>query len=153
MRLYNKSAKQKLALQVLSLSSKGASFRDIAETLQISVGKVEGILDNLNEKAKANLRTVINDKIAIEFEKSILLLEYLLKRTLIIEETSKDERVRLQAISQSAALTSEKNKLLSDAAKISQEIDKTIVIPRRTTSLTVGVIDRDSLNFTANGGR
>ncbi|HET7149179.1 MAG TPA: hypothetical protein VFI73_11845 [Candidatus Nitrosopolaris sp.] len=49
--------------------------------MTISRGKVEGILNRLNEEAKNNIRTAIND-IEIEFEKSITLLKYMLESSL-----------------------------------------------------------------------
>ncbi len=115
---------------------------DIAETMTHKYGKayshskVQGILDGLNKHAVVELRQLVPDTLALEFNKSLFLLDFLLKRTLDIEATAKTPYVSLQAIGQAAHLLHEKNVLIADSQMLSRTINKVLVINNNRRQLS-----------------
>jgi hypothetical protein len=129
---YKTLSKRKLqSLLVLEHASMGLTIRGIAEKTNLKPAKVQYILSEINETAKQELSLVIQSRVALEYEKSLNLLDYCLRRCVSIDSTTKDPRVSLQAISTILQINSSKNQLLSDSAMIARAIQKSaIVLPK-----------------------
>jgi hypothetical protein len=124
-----KRPRQLKALRILELASKGLSYVDIADAMSdqgMTVDKVRTVMDGLNRSAQRDLQTLIPDSLALEYSKSLLLLEFLLKRTLDIEAQARTPYVSLQAIGQAAHLLKEKNALIAQCQTMSRRISKLV---------------------------
>ena len=98
----NSEEKQKLELDwrrniVLELSSQGYTDREIGTKLQISHITVHRDLVRLRKLAQDNLQKHIHETIPEEYQKCMVGMKSLLKKTLQIAETVTDPRVKLQA--------------------------------------------------------
>jgi IS30 family transposase len=83
--------------QVLELSSRGYTEREIATTLQVHCTTVHRDLVYLRKQAHENLQHHIHQTIPEEYQKGMVGLRQNLKHVLEIAETSSDPRVKLEA--------------------------------------------------------
>ena len=82
---------------MLELSSQGYTDREIGTKLQISHITVHRDLVRLRKLAQDNLQKHIHETIPEEYQKCMVGMKSLLKKTLQIAETVTDPRVKLQA--------------------------------------------------------
>lgn len=113
---------------VLEHAAKGLSIRDIVEKTGYGHGKVEAILAGINTKAAQEMSYIIQTRIPLEYEKSLVMLEACLKRCWEIDGSAKDQYVSLQAINTILKIQDSKAKLLADSAMISRAIQKAALI-------------------------
>ena len=83
--------------QVLELSSQGYSQREIAAKLQLDAAAVNRDIQFLRKQAQDNLQKHIHEVVPEEYQKCMVGMKSLLKKTLEIAETVTDPRVKLQA--------------------------------------------------------
>ena len=83
--------------QVLELSSRGYTEREIATTLQVHCTTVHRDLAYLRKQAQENLQKHIHETVPEEYQKGMVGLRQNLKHVLEIAETSSDPRVKLEA--------------------------------------------------------
>jgi hypothetical protein len=126
---YSVLSRRKLqSLVVLEHAEKGLTVREIAVKTGFSHGKVESILLGINEKAKQELSMVITNRVALEYEKSLFLLDFCLSRCVEIDSKTADPRVSLQAISTILQISDSKARLLSDSAMIARAIQRNAIV-------------------------
>ena len=73
-----------LEVQVVTLSYRGHNCREISDKLQVSLGKVSKILHKLNLQAKEEIKSWIDYRTPFEYQKSLMLLEYITKKAIEI---------------------------------------------------------------------
>jgi len=117
-----KKRRQWLELKVTELSYRGHSYREISDKLQVSLFTISKILHKLNLQAKEEIKGWIDYKTPWEYQKSLMLLEYMQKKVIEIGETTKDERVQLEAMARLADIDAQKRQLLSDTFVINSAI-------------------------------
>jgi IS30 family transposase len=83
--------------QVLELSSRGYTEREIASTLQVHCTTVHRDLVYLRKRAQDNLQRHIHETVPEEYQRCMTGMKRNLKHTLEIAETAADPKVKLQA--------------------------------------------------------
>jgi phosphotransferase system HPr-like phosphotransfer protein len=121
-RKFKMTQKQWLEYKVVELSYRGNNYRQIAEALQISITTISRVLHQLNVDARDEIKLWIDMKTPFEYTKSLMMLEYLHRKAIEIIESTKDERVALEAINRLVDLDSSKRQLLSDSVVIDSAI-------------------------------
>ena len=82
--------------QVLELSSRGYTEREIASTLQVHCTTVHRDLVYLRKQAQDNLQKHIHEIVPEEYQKGMTGLRQNLKHVLEIAETSEDPKIKLE---------------------------------------------------------
>lgn len=127
------------------MAALGHGRYDIAKTFNVSERIVGNILHGINETTKQELGSMLTDRIPLEFKKSLILLDFLMKRAVEIEQGSKDERVKLQALGLIKDINESKNKLLVDSTIIHNAIENSsIPIIQESSSKKKEVNDDDT---------
>jgi hypothetical protein len=109
--------------KVLDLSSKGHTEREIAKTLQVCCATVHRDIEQLRRQAKANISRFIDDKLPLEYQKCMVGLDAILKKTW--EMSNNDtamEREKLQAMSVGMQAYSMKIDLLTNATVVERAV-------------------------------
>jgi transcriptional regulator len=83
--------------QVLELDSQGYTQREIASRLQVDLAAVNRDISFLRHKAQVSLQKHIHETVPEEYQKCMVGMKSILKKTLEIAETVTDPRVKLQA--------------------------------------------------------
>jgi len=83
--------------QVLELDSQGYTQREIASRLQVDLAAVNRDIQFLRHKAQISLQKHIHETVPEEYQKCMVGMKSILKKTLQIGETVTDPRVKLQA--------------------------------------------------------
>ena len=84
-------------VQVLELASKGYNQREIATRLQLDTAAVNRDIMFLRQQTQDNLQKHIHEVVPEEYQKCMVGMKSILKKTLEIAETVTDPRVKLQA--------------------------------------------------------
>ena len=110
--------------KVLELSSQGRSQPEIARILQISQPTVNRDLQYLRQEAKENIRRYIDEKLPFEYQKCLVGLDAILRKTWDIANSMENlDRDRLQAISVGMQAYAMKIDLLTNATVVQKAID------------------------------
>jgi hypothetical protein len=110
-------------LQVLELSYKGNSYREISRTLDISLGSISTILHEISEETKNEVHNSwFNELIPLELKKRLLKMDWIDKTAFGIVDNSKDDRVRLQALAILQANDEKRFNVLLDGRVIDEAI-------------------------------
>ena len=110
--------------KVLELSSQGRSQPEIARILQISQPTVNRDLQFLRQEAKENIRRYIDEKLPFEYQKCLVGLEGILRKTWDIANNSESlERDKLQAISVGMQAYNMKIDLLTNATVVERAVN------------------------------
>ena len=110
--------------KVLELSSQGRSQPEIARTLQIGLGTVNRDLQFLRLEAKENIRRYIDEKLPFEYQKCLVGLDAILRKTWDIANSMENlDKDRLQAISVGMQAYAMKIDLLTNATVVQKAID------------------------------
>ena len=104
--------------RVLELSSQGFNQSDIARVLQIDKS-ISRDMTWLKQQAKSHLKTHIEDIMPIEYQKGIASIDPVLRMCWGIAGMSKDERVRLQALTLIDQCNSHKMDLITNGSVVS----------------------------------
>jgi predicted transcriptional regulator len=109
--------------KVQELSSKGHSQRDIAQILRVSNGTVNRDLAILRQRAKANIKRYIDERLPEEYEKCLVGLTAITREAWNTASNTEDEREKIQALSLAKECYSMKLDLLTNAciSEISRE--------------------------------
>lgn len=83
--------------QVLELASQGYNQREISLKLQIDPAAVNRDIQFLKQKAQDSLQKHIHETVPEEYQKCMVGMKTILKKTLQIAETSSDPAIKLQA--------------------------------------------------------
>jgi transcriptional regulator len=109
---------------VLELLSQGMKQSEIASKLQFSEFTISEDVSFLRQQAKERIRHHIEDRLPLEFEKSLLSLELLKQKAwAVMEKIDQDDRTKLQAIEVVMACDGQKMDLLSHSHIIEHSID------------------------------
>jgi hypothetical protein len=106
----------------LELASQGNTQRDIADVLKVSPATVNGDLQYMNAIAKAQIKSFIEDRIPLEYAKSLTLLDSIKKQAFDIAAKDSDARVRLQALSLIRDVDASIHNLLTGSHVINQTV-------------------------------
>jgi hypothetical protein len=109
--------------KVLELSSEGHSQHQIASILQIALGTVNRDMQILRQQAKKNIVKYIDETLPLEYQKCMVGLDAILRKTWEIANNSHSERDRLQAISVGMQAYSMKIDLLTNATVVQRAVD------------------------------
>ena len=110
--------------KVLELSSQGRSQPEIARILQISQPTVNRDLQYLRQEAKENIRRYIDEKLPFEYQKCLVGLDAILRKTWDIANSMENlDKDRLQAISVGMQAYAMKIDLLTNATVVQKAID------------------------------
>jgi len=120
--IVNSKDRDWLHLKILELASRGKSYRQIAEELQVSLGFISNILHEIHQQSKIEVRNWINDLMPTQLRQSLMLHDFILSQASAISENSRDERVRLQALSLLRETDQAKRDLLTDSSVINEAI-------------------------------
>jgi predicted transcriptional regulator len=85
--------------KVLELTAQGYSAVKIAEMLGVSRALIGLDLQYLREQAKDNIRLYIDEKIPSEYEKCFVGITQILNEAWVMSKETKDNRLKLQALS------------------------------------------------------
>ena len=111
-------------IKVLELSSQGRSQPEIARILQISQPTVNRDLQYLRREAKENIRRYIDEKLPFEYQKCLVGLDAILRKTWDIANSMENlDKDRLQAISVGMQAYAMKIDLLTNATVVQKAID------------------------------
>ena len=116
--------KQWLTFKILELYSKGNSYRQIAEMLQVTVHRVRTVLQSINAENKEHMHDYINDNAGLRFAASMALTDSILRKSVELSEKEKDPRVVLQALELAHNMNVVKNRLLVDSQRIANAIKR-----------------------------
>jgi len=109
--------------KVVELDAQGHSQPEIASTLHVSVGTVNGDLAYLREQAKSNIKRYIDERLPQEYEKCLIGLNLIHKRAWNIAETLEiDEKTQIQALSLAKECYGMKMELLTNATVVDDAI-------------------------------
>ncbi|MDQ6864117.1 MAG: hypothetical protein M3044_09860 [Thermoproteota archaeon] len=120
----NNRKKQWLELKILNLAFRGYTYVEISETMHVSLGKISSILSKINQDAKEEIKGWVDHVTPMEYKKSLLLIQYIIKKSGEIAEKSNDERCVLQALSVMEQTDQAKRSLLSDTHVINMAISR-----------------------------
>jgi len=120
---------QILQLKCIGLLAAGNSIADISQSEGLTVWHTRQVLDRINKEARDSLLTsMISDRVPLSVEVSLETHRILIKKCMHILNTSKDDRVVLQAAAQISSLVAASNEILSSANMIAGAIKKVLVI-------------------------
>jgi hypothetical protein len=108
--------------KVQELSSKGNSQREIAQILQVSNGTVNRDLSILRQQAKANIKKYIDERLPEEYEKCMVGLTAITREAWKTEQSTQDNREKVQALSLAKECYSMKLDLLTNATVVDDAI-------------------------------
>jgi predicted transcriptional regulator len=108
--------------KVQELSSKGHSQRDIAQILRVSNGTVNRDLAILRQRAKANIKRYIDERLPEEYEKCLVGLTAITREAWNTASNTEDEREKIQALSLAKECYSMKLELLTSATMVDDAI-------------------------------
>lgn len=110
--------------KILELSSEGHSQHQIASILQIALGTVNRDMQILRQQAKKNIAKYIDDTLPLEYQKCMIGLEAILRKTWdIANNPDSSEREKLQAISVGMQAYNMKIDLLTNATVVQRAVD------------------------------
>ena len=121
-----KNAKQSLEWRrskVLELSSEGRSQSDISRILQVSPATINTDILFLKQEAKVNIRNYIDERLPFEYQKCLVGLDAILRKTWDIANSMENlDKDRLQAISVGMQAYAMKIDLLSNATVVEKAV-------------------------------
>ena len=121
-----KNAKQSLEWRrskVLELSSEGRSQSDISRILQVSPATINTDILFLKQEAKMNIRNYIDERLPFEYQKCLVGLDAILRKTWDIANSMENlDKDRLQAISVGMQAYAMKIDLLSNATVVEKAV-------------------------------
>ena len=120
--------KQWLRFKILELYSKGNSYRQIADLMQITVHRVRTVLQCINAENKEHMYDYINNNAGLSFAASMALTDSILRKSMELSEKEKDPRVVLQALQLAHNMNLVKNQLLVDSQRLANVIKRQCVI-------------------------
>ena len=110
--------------KVLELSSEGRSQSEIARIMQISSATVSMDIQFLRREAKENIRRYIDERLPFEYQKCLVGLDAILRKTWDIANSMENlDKDRLQAISVGMQAYAMKIDLLTNATVVQKAID------------------------------
>ena len=110
--------------KVLEYLSQGMSQTEIANKLQFDKSTISLDVAYLRQQAKERIRHHIEDRLPLEFEKSLASLEQLKQKAwAIMEKENLDERTKLQAIEVVMSCDAQKMDLLTHVGVIEHSIN------------------------------
>ena len=116
--------KQWLRFKILELYSKGNSYRQIADIMQVTVHRVRSVLQSINAENKEHMYDYINNNAGLRFAASLALTDSILRKSMELSEKEKDPRVILQALELAHEMNLVKNQLLVDSQRIANAIKR-----------------------------
>src|SRR5918912_4173939 len=108
--------------KVQELCSKGYSQREISQILQVGLATVNRDISYLRNQAKANIKRYIYERLPEEYEKCLVGLTAITKEAWNIEQTTEDNREKLQALSLAKECYSMEMDLLTNATVVDDAI-------------------------------
>jgi transcriptional regulator with XRE-family HTH domain len=102
-------------IQAMEWACKGYTYREISEKTGVNIAIISKILHDINEEARSEIKSWLNELMPLEYKKSLLLNQYIHKKAMEMAETIKDERVRCQALGILAETDEKKRNLLTDS--------------------------------------
>ena len=101
--------------KVQELFSKGYSQREISQTLQVGLATVNRDISYLRNKAKANIKRYIDERLPEEYEKCLVGSNAITKEAWNTSQQTEDKREKIQALSLAKDCYSMKMDLLTNA--------------------------------------
>jgi hypothetical protein len=108
--------------KVQELSSQGHSQREIAQMLQVSNGTINKDLFILRHQAKSNIKKYIDERLPEEYEKCLVRLTAITKKTWNTATNTEDKREKIHALSLAKECYSMKLDLLTNATVVDDAI-------------------------------
>jgi hypothetical protein len=109
--------------KVQELCSKGYSQREISQTLQVGLATVNRDMAYLRNKAKANIKKYIDERLPEEYEKCLIGLTAILREAWTIASLqTEDSREKVQALSLAKECYSMKLDLLTNVTVVDDAI-------------------------------
>src|SRR5919199_2012588 len=108
--------------KVQELCSKGYSQREISQILQVGLATINRDISYLRNQAKANIKKYIDERLPEEYEKCLVGLNAITKEAWKIEQTTEDNREKIQALSLAKECYSMEMDLLTNATVVDDAI-------------------------------
>ena len=109
--------------KVLELSSEGRSQTQITPALQVSLATINSDIQFLRQQAKENIRRYIDEKLPFEYQKCMVGLDAILRKTWDIANSKENlGRDRLQAVSIGMQAYGMKIDLLTNATVVDRAV-------------------------------
>src|SRR2546428_9416062 len=89
---------QFLYLRVLKLYSNGYDYEAISQKVGVSSWRVQRMLQELNQRSRGELGSILTTELALHYKASVTLLKSIQAKCSEIVESQKDPRVVLQAL-------------------------------------------------------
>jgi hypothetical protein len=114
----NSRLRQLTKLKAMEYYSEGKSIRQIADILQLSIGKTHSILKDINQHCKDDLPRIIPEVLPTEYTASIALHRSIMDEALEIARTQKEPRIKMEAYRLAIDCRRYLDNLIVDADKI-----------------------------------
>jgi len=119
--------------KVQELASQGYSQTEISKTLQISQPTINRDISYLRQKARANIKRYIDERLPEEYEKCLVGLTAILREAWNTSQQAVDKREKIQALSLAKECYSMKLDLLTNATVVEDAIRFTSQQSKRNT--------------------
>jgi predicted DNA-binding protein (UPF0251 family) len=125
----SKNEEEILQLKCLELSSVGNSIRECADKLGVSMHVVRKALDGVkSEMRDALLSNLVAERVPLAVAQTLELQRIIIKKSLEIESSSHDPRVKLEALRLCNTISQNTNQLLSEARTIASAIQRSLLV-------------------------
>jgi transcriptional regulator len=84
--------------KVVEMRSRGLSYAEIAQQLQVSRASIGSDVQYLREQAKGTIKEYVTEHLPEQYQVCLSALDEIIKRAFDILETSDDDREKLQAM-------------------------------------------------------
>jgi hypothetical protein len=109
--------------KVIELRSRGLSYAEIAQQLQVSRASIGSDVQYLSEQAKGTIKEYVTEHLPEQYQVCLSALDTILKHAFEILETSEDNREKLQAMELFKDTHLVKLELLSNATTIDSALN------------------------------
>lgn len=110
-------------IQVMDWACKGYIYREISEKTDVNIAIISKILRSINKETRSEIKGWLNNLMLLEYKKSLLLNQYIHKKAMEMAETTKDERVRCQALGILDETDEKKRNLLTESYVLDITVD------------------------------